>query len=154
MEAVAEDGLTFGLAALEARADKAVALRAIEGSVRARENVAEDLRADEDINEAALASERAALLAAVKLDGYALRSACKRLRSDREIILAAVRQNGKVPGAKKGGGQLRQAAGGMEGLPGGGVGGTESGDGRSVLGYGRDLLPPAPNAALSDPEAV
>merc|ERR1711920_859543 len=79
-----------------ARANKAIVLRAVEGTVKARENASEELRRDEDVKEATLASERAALLAAVKVDGYALRSACKRLRADREIVLAAVKQNGKV----------------------------------------------------------
>merc|ERR550525_989551 len=56
----------------------------------------DELKHDPDIEEASLSSERSALLAAVKVDGYALRSASKRLRADREIILAAVKQNGKA----------------------------------------------------------
>ncbi|CAK9030030.1 unnamed protein product [Durusdinium trenchii] len=96
MQAVSEDGITLGLLPQEVQANKSVALRAIESNVKAFQNVSEELKRDEDVQEAMLASERYALLHSVKVDGYALRTASKRMQADREIVLAAVKQNGKV----------------------------------------------------------
>ena len=60
-----------------------MALSAIESNVQALQSCSEELKEDLDVQEAALASERRALLEAVKIDGYALRSASKRLQAER-----------------------------------------------------------------------
>ena len=44
--------------------------------------------------QAGVRTDREIVLAAVQLNGYALRYAAKELRADREIVLAAVQQNG------------------------------------------------------------
>ena len=69
----------------DVRADREVALAAVQQRGLALEYASPELRADREV-----------VLAAVQQEGWALKYASPELRSDREVVLAAVQQNGRA----------------------------------------------------------